>query len=226
MKEAIQKLQTYNWGDDRNALNPIDEAIVASHGDANARREIELALIEVLHSDATRNAKDYVCRQLKIIGTDASVPPLAAMLGDENHSHMARYALQSIPGELASEALVDALGDRLVADELKVGVIGSLGARGDNSAVAALGKLLGDGNSQLATAAANALGAIGSTDAVKVLASVQPNDAVMNAMLCCAEGMLRSGDKSGAKAIYQKMMTSESKQFKLAATRGVLECAK
>ena len=226
MKEALQKLQTYTWGDDRNSLKPIDEAIVASHGDESARNEIEMALIEVLKSDATRNGKDYVCRKLKIIGTDASVPTLASMLGDDNHSHMARFALQSIPGEAASNVLIDALGDSSIPDELKVGIIGSLGARGDNSAVAPLSKLLAGGNSQLATAAANALGAIRTTDAAKLLASAEPNDAVMNATLCCAEGMLRSGDKAGAKAIYQKLLTSKTKQFKLAATRGVLACAK
>jgi HEAT repeat protein len=226
MKEALKKLQTYNWGDDRNALNPIDDAIVASHGDDAARKEIETALIGVLSSDATRNGKDYACRKLKIIGTDAAVPALASMLGEDNHSHMARFALQSIPGEAASNALAGAISDSSIPDELKVGVIGSLGARGDETAVGPLGKVLSGGNEPLATAAANALGAIRTSDAAKVLASAKPNDAVMNATLCCAEGMLDSGDKAGAKAIYQKLMTSKIKQVKLAATRGVLACSK
>ena len=224
MKEALEKLQTYSWGDDRNALKPIDDAIVASHGDAAARKEIEAALIDVLNSDASRNGKDYVCRKLKIIGTDASVSALTAMLGDKHHSHMARFALQSIPGDAASKALVDALGT--VSDDLKVGMIGSLGARGENSAVAPISKLLESDNAQLATAAANALGAIRTADAVTALASVQPTEAVMNATLCCAEGLLGAGDKAGAKAVYQKLMTSKTKPIKLAATRGVLACAK
>ncbi len=226
MKEALEKLQTYDWGDDRSALNPIDDAIVASHDDQAAREEIEMALLEVLKSEATRDGKDYVCRKLKIIGTDASVPTLAAMLGMEDHSHMARFALQSIPGDAASQALIDALGDDSITAELKVGVIGSLGARGDNSAVAELGRLLGSENEQVATAAANALGAIRSVDAAGALAAAQPSDAVSNAILCCAEGMLRSGDKSGAKSVYQKLLSSQSKQIKLAATRGMLACAK
>ena len=226
MKEALELLQTYDWGDDRNALNPIDEAIVASHGDDVARKEIETALIGILTSNATRNGKDYVCRKLKIIGTDASVPTLASMLGDDNHSHMARFALQSIPGAAASNALIDAVTNTAIPDELKVGVIGSLGARGDDAAVGPLGKLLSSDNEQVANAAANALGAIRTSDAAKVLVSAQPNDAVMNATLCCAEGMLESGDKAGAKAIYQRLMSSETKQVKLAATRGLLACSK
>ena len=226
MKEALEKLQSYDWGDDRKALDPIDEAIVASHGDDAARAEIEKALIGVLASDAARNGKDYACRKLKIIGTDASVPTLAAMLGDDNHSHMARFALQSIPGDTASDALTAALDDSSIPDELKVGVIGSVGARGDDSAVGQLGKLLAGDNEQLSNAAASALGAIQTADAAKMLASAEPTGEVMNATLACAEGMLRGGDKSGAKAIYQKLMTSKQKQVKLAATRGVLACSK
>ena len=226
MKEALEKLQTYQWGDDRKALRPIDEAIVASHGDDAARAEIETALIGVLTSDATRNGKDYVCRKLKIIGTAASVPTLAAMLGDDNHSHMARFALQSIPGTAASNALTGALSDSSIPDELKIGVIGSLGARGDDSVVGPLGKLLNGDNQQLANAAANALGAIQTADAAKLLASAKPTATVMDATLACAEGMLHGGDKSGAKAIYQKLMASKEKQIKLAATRGVLACSK
>ncbi len=224
MKKALNRLQDYTWGDDRNKLNPIDKAIVASYGDNAARQEIETALIDVLNSDASRNGKDYVCRKLQIIGTDTSVPTLAAMLGDKDHSHMARFALQSIPGEAASQALVDALG--AVSNDLKVGVIGSLGVRGEDSAVAPLTKLLGNENSQVATAAANALGAIRTVAAAKALASVVPTDAVTNATLCCAEGLLAGGDKTGAKTIYQKLMTSNKKVVKLAATRGLLACAK
>ncbi len=227
MKEALELLQTYTWGDDRNALAPIDDAIVASHGDAAKRKEIEEALLGVLNSDATRNGKDYVCRKLKIIGTDASVSTLASMLGDKDHSHMARYALQSIPTEAASTALVDSLDS--VSGELKAGVLGTIGARGDNSAVTAIAKLIGDNDRVVATAAANALGAIRSADAAKALVKSKPADdvtgAVTNATLSCAEGMLASGDKSGAKAIYQKLMTNSEKQVKLAATRGMLACA-
>lgn len=224
MKDALQLLPTYNWGDDPNQLKPIDDAIVASYGDSAARKQIETALIDVLNGDATRDGKDYVCRKLKVIGTDASVPSLAAMLGDKNHSHMARFALQSIPGDAASKALTDAIDT--VSDDLKVGVIGTLGVRGESSAVAPIAKLLASDSTQVATAAANALGAIRTADAAKALAGAKPSDAVMNATLCCAEGMLNNGDKDGAKAIYQKLMTSKAKQFKLAATRGVLACAK
>lgn len=228
MEKALELLKTYTWGDDRNALKPIDEAITASHGDKAARQEIEEKLIAVLKSDASRNGKDYVCRKLKIVGTDASVPTLASMLGDANHSHMARFALQSIPTQAASKALLAALGS--VSGKLKAGVIGSLGARGDNSAVGALGRLLGNNDAVVAKSAAAALGAIRTSDAAKVLGENERNPeatvAVIDAKLACAESLLASGDKLGALSIYKSLHSGGSaKHIKLAATRGMLACA-
>ena len=227
MKESLEQLQQYTWGDDPKTLKPIDDAIIASHGDVEKRKQIEDALIGVLKSDASRNGKDYVCRKLKVIGTDASVPVLAEMLGNKDHSHMARFALQSIPTAAASKALVDSLSS--ISGELKAGVLGSLGARGDNSAVLAIANSVGDSDLVVATAAAKALGAIRSAEAAKALAGVKPAegvaDAVMDATLCCAEGILASGDKAAARAIYQKLLTNSAKHIKLAATRGMLACA-
>ena len=72
--------------------------MVATHGDAAARKELETRLAAVLDSGGSRAAKDYVCRKLMMIGTAESVPALAALLPDKDLSHMARYALERIPG--------------------------------------------------------------------------------------------------------------------------------
>lgn len=235
MEKALELLKTYDWGDNitgdkgvfGDELKPLDEAIVASHGDDAARKEIEQKLIDLLKSDASSNGKNYACRKLRVIGTDASVPALSSMLGDEKHSHMARFALQSIPGDVASKALIDALGT--LSGKLKAGVIGTLGARGENGVVATLGKLVGDGDGLIAQSAAKALGAIGSADAAKALADAKPNEeaagAVTDSTLACAEGMLAAGNKSGALAIFKGLKSNPAKHIKLAATRGMLACA-
>ncbi len=54
---------------------------------------------------------------------------LAAVLADKDNSHMARYALERIQASEVAAALRDALPK--VAGALKIGVIGSLGARRD-----------------------------------------------------------------------------------------------
>ena len=66
----------------------------------------------MLRSDATLQEKSAACRQLARIATKEAVPTLAALLGDEKLSHMARYALETIPDPSVDEALREALGKR------------------------------------------------------------------------------------------------------------------
>jgi len=102
----------------------------------------EAELIAVLKSDAGQFEKHEACRVLAHVATKKAVPTLAAMLGDEKMSHMARYALETIPDPSVDVALRDAMG-KLTGRPL-LGVIGSLGVRRDAKAVGALAKLLGD----------------------------------------------------------------------------------
>ena len=129
LDQAFEALKAFDWGTDRNALNPIDEAIVTTHGDAAARKELEARLAAVLRTDVSRDAKDFVCRKLMVIGTAASVSALAELLPQQDHSHMARYALERIPVSEAAQAMRDVLPT--LSGELKVGVIGSRGVRQD-----------------------------------------------------------------------------------------------
>jgi len=226
--KAFETLQSYDWGDDRGALQPIDDALVATQHHAAGRKDLEDRLIAVLQSNATRNGKDFVCRKLKVIGTEASVPALAAMLSDANHTHMARYALESMPSAAAGRALREAL-PKLTGDA-RVGVIGSLGVRQDESCVAALASLLGDEDGLTAISAARALAAIRTAEAAKALASAKPHRAapraIADASLACAETLLAAGNKIAALAIYKRLSKYDPpKLVKIAATRGMLACA-
>ncbi len=103
--KALETLKTYDWGADRGALKPIDEAIVAAQGDPAARKALEKSLVDALASGISRSAQDYVCRKLRVVGTTQSVEALAALLPAEETSHIARYALECIPDETALEAM-------------------------------------------------------------------------------------------------------------------------
>ncbi len=135
-EDAFEALKTFDWGADPKVLKPIDDAIVATYGDAAGRRELENKLLELLKSGVSRDAKDFICRKLRVIGSAASVPVLAGMLTDPENSHMARYALERMECPEAAQALRDALPK--VSGTLKIGVIGSLGARQDAASVPAL----------------------------------------------------------------------------------------
>src|ERR1017187_9182810 len=87
----------------------------------------EQQLIGVLQSNPSAAEKDAACARLKRIGTDLSVPALAALLTDEQLSHSARYALESMPSSKAGQALTEALSK--TSGQTKVGLINSLGFR-------------------------------------------------------------------------------------------------
>ncbi len=95
-------------------------------------RGAEAELIAVLKSNASREEKAGACRKLALVGTRASVPALAALLGDEALGHMARYALEPIPDPAVDAALRDALGK--VKGRPLVGVIFWVSRIGDNRA--------------------------------------------------------------------------------------------
>ena len=222
LDKAFEALKTFEWGQDRNLVKPIDDAVVASHGDAGARKDLETRLAAVLAGDAPQAAKDFACRKLSLIGTAASVPALAELLGDEKLSHMGRYALERMPCDEAVAAMRGALSK--VSGKLKVGVINSLGVRRDAASTGALVGLLKDGDKEVAAAAAAALGAIGSPEAAKALLPV--HQAAPDACLVCAEQLLADGKKDAAKAIYTALAKADvPKHVRLAAMRGLVAVA-
>lgn len=112
------------------------------YGDATAIRALPPARLNALVADpeATPYAKAKACQRLAVIGDRTSVPAVAALLSDEHLSVYARTALEQIPGDAATDALLAALPN-LSGGQL-VGVINSLGVRRDPRAVDALSRLL------------------------------------------------------------------------------------
>ena len=229
LDQAFEALKTYDWGAERSPLEPINEAIISSRNDAVARKDLEARLISALKTPISRDAKDYVCRKLMQIGTAASVSTVAELLADKDLSHMARFALERNPAPEAAQALRDALPR--VAVPLKVGIISSLGQRRDVASVASLAKMLNDTDGTIARSAALALGAIRTSEAAKALSNAKANapetqSAITDASLSCADSLLAVGNKSEALVIYKSLLgEGQSKQVRLAATRGLLACS-
>jgi HEAT repeat protein len=230
LDKAFEALKTYDWGTDRNLLKPIDDAAVAAHGDEAGRKALETRLVAVLTTGVSRDAKDFVCRNLMLIGTAESVPTLAGLLGDKDLSHMARYALERIPAAEAAQAMRDALPK--LGGALKVGVIGSLGVRRDAESVPALATLLADADTAVACAAACALGDVGNPAAAKALQEYAGNapdgvkPAAADAALVCAERLLADGQKVEAADVYKSLRgENQAKPVRMAAMRGLLAVA-
>ena len=134
---------------------------------------------------------------------------MAALLGDEKLSHLARYGLEPIPDPAVDEALRDALG-KLKGRPL-VGVIGSLGVRRDAKAVGPLSGLLKDADADVAQAAARSLGRIGNAAAAEALegaldaAPAANRLAVSEGLFRCADRLVAHGKTAEALAICDKL---------------------
>lgn len=206
MEQQLEKVKTYDFGQSRQALTELSDEIRQAYGKPAELKKYEVALIDVLKSDATYAGKQYACRELSIIGTKASVPVLASMLTDQEYSDMARYGLERIPGEAADKALLEALPK--AEGKAKVGIVNSLGERGCQPAAGAIGKLAGNSDKMLAGAAISALGKIGGPEAVTALDKVRdgvPESQKMlvyDAYLKIADKMVAGGNKAGGTKIY------------------------
>ncbi len=228
LDEAFEALKSFDWGGDRNQLAPIEQAVVSSR-DAASRKELEQKLLDALQGSLTRAGKDFVCRQLVLVGSAASAPVLSQWLGSKEDAQLARFALERIPGGEVRRVLIDALDK--VSGEPLLGVISSLGARFETESVPALARLLANSDEAVAIAAASALGDIRSAEAAKALSAFKPTSdavrlAITDARMSCAEGFLAAGKSADALMIYKSLTGDDQpKHVKLGATRGVLACA-
>jgi HEAT repeat protein len=232
MDELLEKVKTYDWGQSRAPLSEVSALIRKAHTSPEQLKQMEKNLLEVLvGADATYAGKQFVCRELSIIGTEQSVPALGAMLADEKMSDMARYALERIPGAAVDEALRNALGK--TSGKTKVGIINSLGQRRDGKAVSVLGGLVGDSDQMVAGAALGSLGQIADAQATKVLADAKDKVTgklqlvALDAYLKCADKLVAEGEKDQALAIYKELYKeNQPKPIRTAALRGIVSLTK
>jgi len=204
-------------------LAVADLAAIAAEGSADQARQA----LGVLQSGAPPAEKALACKRLAIYGTPEAVPALAALLGDEELTSWARIALEVIPGPAADAALRGALGK--VQGRSLVGVINSIGVRGDPQAVVELSAKLNDPNAEVASAAAVALGRIGGDSAIKALrpalakASSANQSAVAQGCILAAEKLLADGKTAEAVRLYDAVREEAlTKQRVLEATRGAI----
>ncbi|MBN2019319.1 MAG: HEAT repeat domain-containing protein [Sedimentisphaerales bacterium] len=224
--QLLDKIRTYDYGKSRADLTRISDMIRQSSGKPEIK-EIEKQLDEFLKSDATYAAKQFVCQELSVIGTEASVAALAPMLTNDKYSDMARYALERIPGEAAGEALREALG--AVSGSAKIGIINSIGVRGDKKAVGLLSGVISDFNQMASISAVAALGRIDDPCAVEAIAKAVGKEtgklrtAALDSYLRQAEWLAAKGQKDEAFTMYKQLYAPiESLPIRTAAVRGMI----
>jgi len=222
----LDEIAKYDYGRSREVLTQLSDFIRGLEGTENLKA-VEKKFIEFLQSDATLAGKQFICRNLSIMGTEASAEVLARMLIDPKTADMARYALEQIPGEGVDEVLRKTLP--LTKGVEKVGIISTLGLRADAESVPLLAELIGDSDSDVAAAAVAALGQIGTPQARAALAAARDTTTgdlqllVLDAYLSCADRLIDEGKNDEALKIYRELYTGNiPQQIRSAALRGTV----
>ena len=191
--------------------------------------EDAVALLKAIQSPATSDVdRANAFEKIGDVAGDEAVEPLAGYLGDPKWSHYARFALQKMPGQTVTAALVKSL-DSLPVD-LKVGVIVTIGRRHDPTAVEPMSKLLGDSESSVVDSAAIALGTIGTRESAAVLGEAfrAANDSARiaslgSALLLAGQRLVKTGHADEAVVVFDLLRAAEvPTSCRVAATQNAI----
>ena len=229
LEEAFALLPPYTFGQSETPLKQIAAHTARVSGQARQARRVAERLVAVLEdAGATAGAKRFACRQLRLVGSDESVPVLGRLLADETLAHMARFALEAIPGKAADQALVSALDD--LNGSLLIGVINSVGARAIPEALPRLVSLLTQPQPDVAAAAAVALGGIGTLEAADALLAAEAripaaaSAVYLDSVLRCADGLAERGELERASQILQNLFReAPSSHLRSGALHGLVK---
>ncbi len=227
LDKAVKAVQGWQYGRPHGELDLLAKAVVEASRDPAASAEMEKRMLAGLAGATTRGGKGFFCRQLVLVGTGASVDALAKLLGDPESSHMARYALERIPGKAADQALLGALAR---ADApLKVGLVHSLGRRRCDAAAEDVADLLTSDDANLVRASLVALARMDPAAARRPVTEARGRltgrlrAAATDAMLTVAGRLDDAGDRDDARAIYTKLFAAgEPGPCRVAAMKGLI----
>lgn len=219
-----EKIAAYQFEASRADLAAMEEKV--RNSSAADYPAIEKELLKALDNPkATAAGKQFACRMLRYVGSEACLPAMKMLLKDDELSHMARFVVQEMDSPEVDELFREILGE--VNNKIKIGIIGSIGARRDGKAVSILAKLINDKDEAVASAALSALGRIGDEASAKALAKAKVAAGLQNARddsyLMCADNIISSGgDTSKAETIYRALFdASANTAIRIAALRGL-----
>ena len=98
MEKILDVLAVYDYNKSRSWMPDLQYLMMEVYNNSEAIGEVEPLMVEFLQSYATAAGKQYVCRELGVIGTALSVPVLSEMLYAPGMAGTALLALEKIPG--------------------------------------------------------------------------------------------------------------------------------
>jgi hypothetical protein len=205
---ALQALKTYELGSNRGDLLPIEQAVRFSLGDQARREVLEKNLLLAL-DDASVLGQVYLLKQLVFIGSARAIPKIAERLRHPDLADAACRTLAVLPAREAGEVLRRYLPS--LTGMARFGAIHVLGRIRDTASVPMLTEWLTDNEPTLQSAAAAALGRIGTSGAARALADrfekapATQRPGLAHAIRECADQLTRAGEPSAAKNLLQRL---------------------
>lgn len=200
---------SYHSGDAKGALARMDQIIRQTPPGAPILLSLEQAILQVLRTTASEEAKRQLGRRLWLIGSPASLPVLEGMLANPETAHVACYALQNLPSPAVNAALRRAL--EKATGPARLAIMNTLADRRDADSVEPLRQLATGHDPETARTAVAGLGRIGNDPAGRILeqlwksAEGKLKDEATLAWLQCAQRLARENGVATAAAIYQKI---------------------
>lgn len=229
--ELLDSIKNYKIGNDRSNLSEIYKIVIDAKNNQNKNAEVEKELLSFFKSDASFDAKQFVSRELRIVGGESSAKELKIFLNDEKLSDLVRYAIEDIQSPEVDKVLIEALPQG--SDRIKIGIINSLGFRKSQNAVDAIAKYINDKNINLSFAAISALGKIANEKCITVLdknlnvKNESLRNVILNSYLRCADNLLLKKKQIEAYNNYSKIyqLQNAPMSIKKAALTGILNSA-
>ncbi len=200
----LPQIRAYKFNDSLEPLVAFENACRATTKAGASVAPIEDALLDVLNSGASADAKRWACKVLSLYASDKSLPALAKMFGDRQSADTARLVLQRMPGKAADQVLLEAL--KTAQGPVAAGIAQTLGARKAAGAAPSLALLLANADLGVVIAAAGALADIGASDPlVTALSTAAPETkaAIEDALLRCAQQLAAGNKQEEARHLYE-----------------------
>ncbi|MGC8846941.1 MAG: HEAT repeat domain-containing protein, partial [Candidatus Hydrogenedens sp.] len=164
IKDALNYLQTYKFGMNREPLEPILEAVKTTQNNPAKQEQLSKQLVAILPK-CSIDGKRFLARQLVVIATPSAVPGIEPLLKDKETIDIGCRILEQIPGKEATQSLIQVLKQESTPEDDKIALINSLGRRKDSLSIEVLSQYLENPSQKIQNSAVIALGSIGGKEA-------------------------------------------------------------
>jgi len=97
--EILSNLKEYKTGDSRSNLQDLTTYIRQNYDGGEKFAKIEKNLLQFLEGTGSADAKNYICKEISVYGTNKALPILKKLQKNEETAEMARYAIERITNQ-------------------------------------------------------------------------------------------------------------------------------